>query len=144
MGKDKQFKDNFRISGYRKLLDEQLSSHEYYNPDLAIENNENIIVLEHSSSGDRKVHIGELCQFIEFARNSTANKKINMILLLDGAVDNSPKAEMEFQRLKYYVDNLFKKSLEKVGFIGVAKYDSSLSGQSLNKILTNCNYVYKK
>jgi hypothetical protein len=90
------------------------------------------------------VHIGELCQFIEFARNSTANKKINMILLLDGAVDNSPKAEMEFQRLKYYVDNLFKKSLEKVGFIGVAKYDSSLSGQSLNKILTNCNYVYKK
>ena len=60
MKKDKNFKSNFNIKGFTK----KQYSESYYNQDLYFENDDEVVFIEHSSTGDRKVHIGELCQFV--------------------------------------------------------------------------------
>lgn len=137
MKKDKNFKSNFNIKGFTK----KQYSESYYNPDLYFENDDEVVFIEHSSTGDRKVHIGELCQFV------TATSKLpkNMILVLDGEGENSPSVEGEKDRLKYYFESSFKDSLVKnIKFIGVIKNEVSISGLTFNDLKKICKVVYKK
>lgn len=137
MKKDKNFKSNFNIKGFTK----KQYSESYYNPDLYFENDDEVVFIEHSSTGDRKVHIGELCQFV------TATSKLpkNMILVLDGEGENSPSVEGEKDRLKYYFESSFKDSLVKnIKFIGVIKNEVSISGLTFNDLKKICKVVYKE
>lgn len=137
MKKDKNFKSNFNIKGFTK----KQYSESYYNPDLYFENDDEVVFIEHSSTGDRKVHIGELCQFV------TATSKLpkNMILVLDGEGEDSPSVEGEKDRLKYYFESSFKDSLVKnIKFIGVIKNEVSISGLTFNDLKKICKVVYKE
>lgn len=144
MRKDKIFKDTFKIQNGNRIADEVIKQFKYYNPDLVLEINNEVVVLEHSSTGDRKVHIGELSQFIEFTVNCKIEKEFSMILLLDGEGDNPPDVKKEAERLRYYINALFNDKLEYVNFIGVIRYDNSLSGLTLKKIKGKCECVFQK
>ncbi|WOC33500.1 MULTISPECIES: hypothetical protein [Caproicibacterium] len=62
--------------------------------------------MESSSTGDRKVHIGELMQFLTFVSLEYANiKNISFILFLCGSGKNPPTVNTEYTRLKYFFDN---------------------------------------
>lgn len=144
MRKDKEFKDSFKIKDAKKVNNDIMSGFEYYNPDLVLEEDDEIIILEHSSTGDRKVHIGELSQFIDFSINHKSDKMFDMILLLDGEGDNKAISKYEAERLRYYIENVFRDKLDKVNFIGVIKYDCELIGLSLGEIKSRCECVFQK
>ncbi len=116
MGKDRKFKRDFEIDGFTKIslisLDENKLGN-FYQPDLMFEKEGHIIICEHSSTGDRKVHIGELTQFIAFViRNNNEYNKFSYFLFLDGMSKNSPTVEQETARLKHYYDNALEYALK--------------------------------
>ena len=82
MKKDKNFKEEFEIEGFNK----EKYNEEYYNPDLYFKNENEVVFVEHSSTGDRKVHIGELCQFV----TAKSDLPKSMILVLDAKGENPP------------------------------------------------------
>ncbi|MDU7150418.1 MAG: hypothetical protein E6300_18310 [Clostridium sp.] len=142
--RDTFFRKNFRIKDSKEISNENMKKFEYYRPDLVLETDKEIIVLEHSSSGDRKVHIGELSQFVEFSLNYDSDKKFSMILLLDGKGETSASVSKESNRLKYYVETLFNNKMENINFIGVVKYDELLNNLLLYEITQKCECVYKE
>lgn len=143
MRKDKIFKDSFKIKDAKKINNDITRKFRYYNPDLVLEEDNEIIVLEHSSTGDRKVHIGELSQFIDFSMSHKSDKIFDMILLLDGEGDNKANSKYEAERLRYYIETVFNDKLDKVKFIGVIRYDCELIGLSLEEIKSRCECVYQ-
>ena len=68
-GKDKKFKES-KLAGFKKGAIPDGEWKKNYTPDLVFEkkegNKKTIVILESSASGDRKVHIGELTQFLSF------------------------------------------------------------------------------
>lgn len=142
--RDTLFRENFRIKNSKKISDENMKKIEYYRPDLVLEINNEIIVLKYSSSGDREVHIGELCQFIQFSLNYDSNKKFSMIILLDGKGETAASVSQESKRLKYYVETLFNNKMENINFIGAVKYDELLNNLLLYEIIKRCECVYKE
>lgn len=75
---------------------------DYYNPDGYFVYNGFCFIIEHSSTGDRKSHIGELFQAMSLAKK--INLKIKFILVLDNQNVNAPKKDREFNRLNYYAE----------------------------------------
>ncbi|MEK5115141.1 hypothetical protein [Bacillus sp. FSL R5-0677] len=147
--KDRIFKDNFEIKEMKKIREtfKYIEEREktFYTPDLIFEGIDNIVVLEHSSTGDRKVHIGELTQFIEYSVNSDSGSKKSLIIFLDGKSKNAPKKEIEQKRLKFYVDNVFSLNpsyLENIFFIGVTKYMKKLNNLSFDELSKECEIIY--
>lgn len=100
MRKDVEFKNKCNFEGYKKIQIRR----KFYSPDCVFEKENVIIVAESSSTGDRKVHIGELIQFIEYA-HSMKNKDFYYFLFLCGENVTSPRAETEKPRLKHYYDS---------------------------------------
>ena len=137
MGKDKNFKEKFKIDGFSK----EKYNGKYYNPDLYFKNKNEVVFVEHSSTGDRKIHIGELCQFV----TEKSDLPKSMILVLDGKGKNPPSLDGEEGRLKYYFESSFKDSLvENIKFIGVVKNEESISGLKLKELKEKCKIVYEK
>ncbi|PIE92116.1 hypothetical protein CO726_28255 [Bacillus fungorum] len=143
-GRDVAFKENFRIKGME--VQENTRIGEFYNPDLILKDSDNTVILEHSSTGDRKVHIGELTQFIEYVINSEDDTKKSLIIFLDGKSDSSPKEKREHERLKFYMDELFSLKavmLKNIFFIGVVKYEEkNLNNLSLDDLENKCSAIY--
>jgi hypothetical protein len=112
MGKDASFKDDLKIKSFEKYncYDKQDG---YWQPDLVLINKEDnhIVVCEHSTTGDRKVHIGELIQFLAFAyKFNKKGYKYSYFLFLEGEGSSPPKKEIECSRLQYYY-NIFSKNM---------------------------------
>ena len=143
MKRDKTFKENFTIKGTTLLDENIIKNYRYYKPDLIFEDSNEIVVLEHSSTGDRKTHIGELTQFFDFANTYKTNKWFSFIIFLDGVSENSPKVDDEVKRLKYYVEHTFNNQLDNIAFIGVCKYDKTLIGIDLYDLKVKCACVYE-
>ncbi|MBI5999103.1 hypothetical protein P5E45_09165 [Clostridium perfringens] len=136
MKKDKNFKKTFKIKGFIK----KPFSGTFYNPDLYFENGKEAIWIEHSSTGDRKVHIGELCQFMTVP--SILAK--NMILILDGKSKSAPTPIGERDRLKYYIRAFDKSLIENVNFIGVIKNKDDINNLSFHDLKNKCKIIYQK
>lgn len=107
--RDKAFKDmDFFVIAENKAKElEKLNNKlgEFYTPDVVLKISDNyLIIIEHSSTNDRKTHIGELLQAYEYCYAN--NKDILFLLILNGANDNSPKVEKETDRLSYYLQFL--------------------------------------
>ncbi|NEZ47939.1 hypothetical protein FDF74_12180 [Clostridium niameyense] len=146
MGKqtsDYTFKNNFIIKNMTKSKKNKLN--DYYTPDSIFYDKDNEIILEHSSTGDRKVHIGELTQFIEYAINSPNDKKKSLIIFLDGSSKHAPKVEKEHDRLKKYIDDLFiYLNLKYINFIGIVKYSKELNNLDLEILYSKCKKVLER
>lgn len=97
MGKDAKIKNKCNFEGYEKIK----IKHDFYKPDCVFENGKDVIIVESSSTGDRKVHIGEMVQFIEYA-SSMKDKCFYFVLFLCGTSKTSPKANTVKGRLEYY------------------------------------------
>ena len=94
----------------------------FYIPDVVLENNDTdaVIFFESSTTNDRKVHIGELTQFLTYI-NTGQEKRGNayLVLFLNGCSASSPTAETEFQRLQYYFNNFMMKNSERDKIKGI-------------------------
>lgn len=110
-GKDTAFKNDVQVKGYKEYNISNLTTDiwDYYQPDkifTSINNKMEFIVMESSSTGDRKVHIGELLQFLTFVSSKDIYiEKATYILFLCGKGKSSPTVNGEYNRLKYYFDN---------------------------------------
>ncbi|MDK3223290.1 MAG: hypothetical protein E6936_06170 [Clostridium perfringens] len=133
---DNEFKEKFDISDFKK---EKFNS-KFYNPDLYFKNNDEAIWIEHSKTGDRKVHIGELCQFINVV--SELNK--NMILILDGVGETAPTPILERDRLRFYMKGFNTSLMENINFIGVVKNKEDINNLTFDDLKKKCEIIYKK
>jgi hypothetical protein len=77
---------------------------EFYHPDGVLIYKEYHYILEHSSTGDRKVHLGELIQAYEYSIRN--NHKVVLIIILDNQTKTAPKKDAELKRLNYYLNFL--------------------------------------
>lgn len=102
---DKDFKNGLAIEGFEKR--KSASSYgEFYTPDVVLENEDTVIFFESSSSSDRKVHIGELTQFLTYVNLGEEKKEnIYFVLFLCGNSVNPPTVDKEYERLHYYYQN---------------------------------------
>lgn len=105
MGKDIDFKRSISILGYSSL-EFACEFDSKYAPDVVYGDDTTEFILESSSTSDRKVHIGELIQFLIYV-STTGDRKQNyyFILFLCGESNNRPSAVLECKRLKAYFDN---------------------------------------
>lgn len=108
VGKDTDFKEKQFKWGNKILSKSELvNAGEFYCPDVFLKKQDKeFIILEHSSTGDRKVHIGELAQVLVYAKDNP-DKKFTYILVLDNTSKDGPTVKREKQRLKFYYDKLF-------------------------------------
>ncbi len=110
--KDKAFKDNVRVKGFSENVSKIKNIGKFYNPDKILENEDSIIFFESSSTSDRKVHIGELIQFLTFVSHGIENRNIYFVLFLCGTAKYPPKVDKELDRLRYYYKNFSMKNSE--------------------------------
>jgi hypothetical protein len=103
MGKDSEFKSQVKVCNYNSVDLSDLGK--YYHPDLTLENKSHLIIFESSSTGDRKVHIGELVQFLTYINSNSIYNEYSFILSLCGASETSPSIQEEIGRLQYYYDS---------------------------------------
>ena len=116
---DSEFKANLKLEGFSERIDKQLLG-EFYAPDKIMENNDTVIFFESSSTGDRKVHIGELTQFLSYVNSGIETKKnIYYVLFLCGNSKSSPTVEKEYDRLRYYFENNTMKNSERNKIKGI-------------------------
>lgn len=99
MGKDADFKNNIKIQGFVDITN-TVEPKGVYNPDKVFGKDKTIIVLESSSTGDRKVHIGEMTQFLSYVLPNPKWEKCYYVLFLCG---NSTE-ENELKRLQSIYD----------------------------------------
>ena len=110
---DSIFKENLKMEGFIER-DDKKSLGKFYNPDMILENDDTVIFFESSSTGDRKVHIGELTQFLSYVNLGVEEKKkIYYVLFLCGNSETSPTVEKEYDRLRYYFENHTMKNSER-------------------------------
>lgn len=117
-GKDKTFKDRVKVKGYEEYVINH-NDFQYYIPDKVLRNKDSIIILESSSTGDRKVHVGELTQFLTYVSCCNENLDFYFVLFLCGNSNNSPKKESEKERLKYYYNNYSIKNIDRKKIKGI-------------------------
>lgn len=104
MNKDLLYKHLF--DDLKNHLDIQIikTNIESHHPDsLFIFNNIHYII-EHSSTGDRKSHLGELLQVYIYTKLNKS--KSTFILILDNQTPGGPKKESEQKYLEYYLNQL--------------------------------------
>lgn len=117
---DSKFKNGRFFKGsmeLEKLLGNELKQlvGPFYNPDVVLKLADGkMIIIEHSPTGDRKVHIGEMLQAFEFGIKNEIG--IVFVLVLDGVTDTSPTVGREQQRLDYYAEFLRAKTCSKLSF----------------------------
>jgi len=106
----------------------------FYNPDVVFTlGNKKMVIIEHSSTGDRKVHIGELLQAYQYAVES--GNKCTFILVLDGKNETSPTVDAERERLSFYYE--FLKKLTNKDLMQVYVFDM----KDIKKIMNNENVI---
>lgn len=137
--KDSKFKKQFRINDM-KLLDNKsvnFNCTDVYTPDLIFYDEKNVVILEQSSNSNRKVHIAELTQFVEYVLNNRIltskienkglKRKFSYILILTPSTEEDLNKKTEANRLRCYW-NMFKKLdkniINKINFIGVTDFKS--------------------
>ena len=99
--KDRIFKETVNLAGFKeKRIVEQ-----FYSPDKAFEKDKTIVIMESSSTGDRKVHIGELTQFLSYCSNDKQYDEYYFVLYLSGKSKSAPKANTEIKRLQKFYDS---------------------------------------
>ena len=96
--KDKLNKDKLNIEQEMDFLND------FFTPDGFINTKDKIIIIEHSSTGDRKAHIGELLQAFTFMKVNS--KDTILITVLDNDNENGPKKAIEQERLEYFLHSL--------------------------------------
>lgn len=74
----------------------------YYNPDGFFKYKDKYFIFEHSSTGDRKTHLGELLQ--AYTCSKKFKYELIFILILDNQHPTAPKKESEDKRLNYFLD----------------------------------------
>ena len=112
MKMDKAFKEEIKIKGF--LPSKKKSLGLFYKPDAILENSNSVIICESSSGGDRKVHIGELMQFLSYVNGEKESKdNVYWILFLCGNGSTSPKVLQEQKRLHFYFKNFSMKNSER-------------------------------
>lgn len=97
--KDRTFKTNVDICDFEKQTVGDIVGKNYH-PDAIFTKSKTIIILESSSTGDRKVHIGELIQFIEFVEHDKNYEDYYFVLFLCGRSKTSPDVKNEVKRLE--------------------------------------------
>jgi len=139
---DKQFKDNLKMEGFSNRKDTE-SLGEFYKPDVVLENIDTVVFFESSSTGDRKVHIGELTQFFIYI-NSGAEQKENVyfVLFLCGNSKTSPTVDTEYDRLRYYYKNFSMKNSEHDKIKGI--YIANQSESDITKLTLDDIKRYKR
>ncbi len=118
-GKDKKFKENIKVEGYEEYKTKNEQFFKFYHPDKILKKDNSIIILESSSAGDRKVHIGELTQFLTYVSCCDRNIDIYFVLFLCGDSKTAPKVENEIERLRYYYNNYPMKNSDREKIKGV-------------------------
>ncbi|MDH5718714.1 MAG: hypothetical protein OEZ22_13900 [Spirochaetia bacterium] len=139
MGNDsvfKNFKKDFKDNLYKDYKGK------YHNPDMIIIKGKCHFLFEHSSTGDRKVHIGELLQSYVYSIINECNTFF--ILLLDNRSKNGPSKEYETERLKYYMDYLinFPKDTNYYFNFRVEYFSDYSSPEKINKLITKIQSEY--
>ena len=133
--KDRSVKESLAINGFEKINNKkEVIFSEFYNPDILFVNDKKIIVVESSSTGDRKVHIGELFQFLVFAVNNAKYEEFYFLLDLCGQGKNRSTSENEIKRLQYYFNNFPISQDNKLKIKKIAICDNFLE-TSQNKII---------
>ena len=145
MGKDKDFKALLKVEGFEDCDLENLKD---YQPDKILKKEKTLIFFESSSTSDRKIHIGEMIQFLTYIQaNGKTDWEYIWVLFLCGESKNAPQEDYELQRLKFYYNNFLMSSILSSHIKGlyVAKQPSNeeLSKLTIEKIQTmksiNCN-----
>lgn len=133
IGKDRTFKKRIQIAGFTKIKFNGDSNFEY-KPDCVLANENTEYFLESSSTGDRKVHIGELIQFLTYISTVTERKEnYYFILFLCGKGKYAPRAALEYERLKFYFDHYSMPENIKESIAGIYVVDSEKVSMSLTK-----------
>ncbi|SDJ01361.1 hypothetical protein SAMN04515654_12311 [Halanaerobium congolense] len=109
---DKKFK-NIKLnlgSEFKKYTKGSIIGDDKYKPDISIINSKEkvVCVIESSSTGDRKVHIGEMFQSHKFYCDEEI--KGDLIISLAGSSKNSPRPDTSYKYLKPYFDFIKKES----------------------------------
>ena len=135
--KDKLFKENVKVQGFSeyKLIEKSIC--EFYKPDKILENEKSVIFFESSSTGDRKVHIGELIQFLTYVSLGIEKRDMYFVLFLCGEAKSSPKVHEEVKRLNYYYQNFSMKNSERAKIKGLYvanQEDEDIANLTLEKI----------
>lgn len=99
---DKEFKQS-KIEGFSKF-NIQESWKEFYYPDLTMSKEKTIVIMESSSTGDRKVHIGELIQFLSYVASDSDFDEYYLVIFLCGNGKNPPAEDSEIRRLQFFYD----------------------------------------
>lgn len=137
--KDKAFKERISVQGFSEYKLVAKAIGEFYNPDKILENEDSIIFFESSSTGDRKVHIGELIQFLTYVSLGVEKRHIFFVLFLCGESKSSPSVDSEIQRLRYYYKNYSMKNTEREKIKGiyiVNQKDVNIAELTIEKIKT--------
>lgn len=137
MAKDKFFKESFLIYNY--AINDTTSLPNKYKPDKIFNKDKHTIICEHSSTGDRKVHIAELIQFLAYARNYNIKDNglfFSFILFLDGKGSNPPTVKDEAERLNYYLKTYYNFYEEKyIKHILILKYTDKCINCTLTQLI---------
>lgn len=126
-GKDSEFKENInlvptfdRVEDFSAVFPEESN---FYRPDAVFKKDDTVVILESSTTNDRKVHIGELIQFLTFVKNDKKFAAFYFVLFLAGDGEKSPKQDKEIERLQHYFDcyQMQDKMKAKIKKIAIAK-----------------------
>lgn len=133
MGKDMDFKNNVKTEGFNDIT-EEIELGKLYNPDKVFERGETVVVFESSSTGDRKVHIGEMIQFLSNIVPNSRWKECYFVLFLCG----KPDQYNEINRLQNIYDSYppSKNNRNKIAGIYVQRQpsDDELKELAIEKI----------
>lgn len=131
---DSEFKKS-QIKGFVKL-DLSKDWSELYRPDVVVKKDKTMVIMESSSTGDRKAHIGELTQFLEYVSSDTEFEEFYYVLFLCGSAKNSPKKETELLRLQFYYDSfpISKRARDKIKGIYIKEEASKVLTLTLDEI----------
>ena len=118
MGKDFDFKTACNIIGYEKVSKGEVWS-DFYSPDIVFKKKcrekaaSTMLFVESSSTGDRKVHIGEIAQFVAYISENidkTCEVEYTFMLFLAGKKTKKtvspPTAYNEKDRVLFYFEVL--------------------------------------
>ena len=125
MGKDADFKNEVSIEGYAPVDFKTVDADNMYHPDAVFEKGGHLVILESSSTNDRKPHIGELMQFLSFVSKDDKYKEYSFALFLCGKGKGRPKVSTEIKRLQHYYDSfpISKAVRDKIKEIAVAEQE---------------------
>ncbi len=123
-GKRFGLQKKFNIKEWENCIDE-IKDEEYFTPDLAFKKSKHILIVEQSSTNDRKVHIAELVRFLIFASENSGFTKFSFLLILTGKGESSPKVKEETSRLQFIYNSypLSEEIKSKIQHIVIEEFD---------------------